>query len=200
MGNKKRKCRECKEFVIASEGVKFPVGFFCTYEHAMWFAESKTSKAKLAAAKKLTKEKDKAARVQHKKDKESIKPKAKWLAELQSLVNKYVRLRDVKDGCISCNKDEFWTGQWHASHLHSRGHSSRLRFNLWNIHKSCSVCNSHLSGNIGEYTPRLIEKIGQERYDWLTANKSKPTSYEIEYIKRAIKITRKAIKREERKW
>jgi hypothetical protein len=56
-----------------------------------------------------------------------------------------------------------------------------------------------LSGNIGEYTPRLIEKIGQDNYDWLDAHKSNVKSYDIEWIKRAIKICRKAVKREESK-
>ena len=188
MGNSRKVCKFCKAYTKVDTGVQHPVGYFCSQEHAIkWMFEKRNKSAKLVAKK------------QHKADKERIKPKAKWLAELQTLVNKYVRLRDAGDGCISCDKPASWGGQWHASHYHSRGHSSQLRFNLWNIHKGCSVCNSHLSGNIGQYTPRLIEKIGQEKVCWMEANKSQPKSYEIEYIKRAIKIARKAIKREERK-
>ena len=82
-------------------------------------------------------------------------------------VNRYVRLRDAADGCISCDKSASWDGQWHASHFRSVGAASGLRFNLWNIHKACSVCNNHLSGNIRAYTPRLLAKIGQEKFDWL---------------------------------
>ena len=188
MANKRKQCKFCKEYTEVDTGVQVPIGYFCMHKHAIAFANMKQNKAK-----------QKAARVQHKADKERIKPRAKWLAELQALVNKYVRLRDRAHGCISCDKPASWSGQWHASHLHSRAHSANLRFNLWNIHKGCSVCNSHLSGNIGQYTPRLIEKIGQEKVCWMEANKSQPKSYEIEYIKRAIKIARKAIKREERK-
>ena len=188
MANKKKCCKTCKEFVQVELGVQVPGGFFCTIQHALEFANKKVSSAKL-----------RAKRVQHRADKERIKTKAEWLSDLQKLVNKYVRLRDIQDGCISCHMDKDYNGMWHASHYYSRGHSSALRFNLWNLHKSCAQCNMSKSGNIGEYTPRLIEKIGQVKYDWLTANKSKPTSYEIEYIKRAIKVARKAIKREERK-
>lgn len=126
-----------------------------------------------------------------------VKTKAKWLAELQAVFNRYVRLRDAHLGCISCGKPKDWQGQWHASHYYSRGHSSALRFNLWNVHKSCSVCNSHLSGNIGEYTPAIIEKVGQIRFDYLLRHKSDVTSFDIEWIKRAIKITKKAIKLKE---
>ena len=70
---------------------------------------------------------------------------------------------------------------------------------MWNVHKQCSVCNNHLSGNIGEYTPRLIEKIGQEKFDRLLRHKYETKSFDIEWIKRAIKICRKAVKREIRK-
>ena len=188
MSNRKKKCKMCKEYPIAEEGLQTPAGFFCDHLHAMAWVNRKQNQAR-----------QKAVKAQHKADKERIKPKSKWLAELQALVNKYVRLRDAGEGCISCDKPSSWAGQWHASHYHSRGHSSQLRFNFWNIHKGCSVCNSHLSGNIGQYTPRLIEKIGQTKVDWMEANKSQPKSYDVEWIKRAIKVTRKGIKREERK-
>ena len=188
MGNRKKKCKFCKEYTEVDTGVQVPIGYFCMHKHAIAFANMKQNKAR-----------QKAAKIQHKADKERIKPKSKWLAELQALVNKYVRLRDAAQGCISCDKPSSWDGQWHASHYHSRGHSSQLRFNLWNIHKGCSVCNSHLSGNIGQYTPRLIEKIGQEKVDWMEANKSQPKAYDVEWIKRAIRIARKGIKREEMK-
>ena len=94
---------------------------------------------------------------------QDTKNKLKSLTELandaQIYVNKYCRLRDDKLGCISCDKPATWNGQWHASHYKSRGANTALRFNLWNIHKSCSVCNNYLSGSIGTYRPRLIEKI-----------------------------------------
>lgn len=189
MANSKRKCKWCKKYV--TEFVTVPAGTFCTIDHALEFANKKTRLRSDKAAK--------AARSQHRKDKERVKSKAKWLAELQTVFNKYIRLRDRNDGCISCDKPSTWQGQWHCSHYYSRGASSSLRFNLHNCHKSCSVCNSHLSGNIGEYTPRLIEKIGQDNYDWLEAHKSNVKSYDIEWIKRAIKICRKAVKREESK-
>jgi len=128
-----------------------------------------------------------------------VKTKSEWLSELQVVFNKYIRLRDSNLGCISCDKASSWSGQWHASHYYSRGHSSFLRFNLWNVHKSCSVCNTHLSGNIGEYTPAIIKKIGQDRFDYLLSHKADIASFDIEWIERAIKITKKAIKRKEKK-
>ena len=188
MANSKLKCRECGERRPREDVIRVPLGVFCDFSCATKHGQSK-AKVK----------RDKAVRVKHKEDKERIKPKSKWLTELQALVNKYVRLRDAKDGCISCDKPASWKGQWHASHYYSRGHSSALRFNLWNNHKACSVCNNHLSGNIGQYTPRIIDKIGQDRYDWLKAHKSDVRPYDVEWIKRAIRIARKAVKRLEKK-
>jgi len=69
-----------------------------------------------------------------------------------------------------------------------------LRFNLWNMHKQCSVCNNHLSGNIGEYTKGIMYKIGVDRFDYLETHKSDVKSYDIEWIKRAIKIAKRKVK------
>lgn len=198
----KLKCKQCKKYEYKDTCVETNVGNFCGTGCATTWAEAKRDrdrKKRIAKLNKEVKENEKAVRRSHRADKERIKKLSTWLGELQSMVNKYVRLRDAKDGCISCDKPSTWGGQWHASHYYSRGHSSSLRFNLWNIHKSCSACNAHLSGNIGQYTPRLIEKIGQRRFDYLIEHKSEPVKYDIEYIKRAKAICAKAIKRLERR-
>ena len=164
--------------------MRLPSGYFHNMDCAIQYANNKKKKPS-----------KKSIAAKRKAEKESIKTKAQWLSQLQSLVNQYIRLKDAKDGCISCDKPSTWGGQYHAGHFFSRGHSSALRFNLWNIHKQCSVCNNHLSGNIGKYTPRLIDKIGQERFDYLETHSGDVSRYEVEWIKRAIKITRKALKR-----
>jgi hypothetical protein len=190
MGVAKKKCKCHGEFQLSESLIKTPKGLFCSYDLAIKWAHEQTSK-------RISREKvkdNKAFNKETKRLKASIKPKSKWLAELQAVVNQYVRLRDINDGCISCDKPSNWHGQFHCGHYYSRGHSSSLRFNLWNMHKQCSVCNNHLSGNIGEYTPRLIEKIGVDRFNYLEAHKSDVKSYDIEWIKRAIKLTKKRIK------
>lgn len=192
---KNKTCKFCKESKPKEEMIVVNMTNFCNHSCAAKHGiKLSTASKKCQLAKK-----EKADRKVLKERKEAIKPKAKWLSELQAVFNKYVRLRDINDGCISCDKTKDWLGQWHASHYFSRGHSSALRFNLHNVHKSCSVCNSHLSGNIGQYTPRIIEKIGQERFDLLVTHKSDIAIYDIAWIKRAIKITKKAIKRLEKR-
>lgn len=130
---------------------------------------------------------------------EAAKPRAKWLAEAQAVVNRYVRMRDRSLPCCSCDRPASWDGQWHASHFRSVGAASGLRFNLWNIHKGCSICNNHLSGNISGYRPRLIERIGLERLEWLESQ-NHLVRHDIEYLKRFKAVMGKRLKRLEKRY
>ena len=140
----------------------------------------------------------KAERASIKARKEAIKPRAKWLAECQAIVNKIVRLRDANQGCCSCDRPSTWDGQWHASHLRSVGAASAVRFHLWNIHKACSICNNHLSGNLAEYLPRIRARIGNAKVDWLYAQNHLAT-YELDYLKRFKAVMGKKLKRMEKR-
>lgn len=125
---------------------------------------------------------------------EKLKSRADYMREAQREVNAYVRLRDAHLGCVSCDKPATWQGQWHASHLRSVGAAPHLRFNLWNIHKSCSVCNNHLSGNILGYKPELIRRIGEQRVHWLESCQV-IARHDIEYIKRIKRVFAKKRRR-----
>ena len=186
--NSKKKCRYCKTYAPVAQGKIVPLGFFCSVDCA---AEHGRQGAKKAAQKQFKKE--------LKQYREKSKTLSQWLNELQALVNKYVRLRDINDGCISCDKDANWQGQWHASHYHPRGRAGAIRFNLWNLHKACSICNNHLSGNLTAYRPRLEQKIGPERLAWIDKHQYDIARYDVEYIKKAIRVAKKAVKRIERR-
>lgn len=140
----------------------------------------------------------KAERADTKRRKEAAKRRSQWLEEAQAVVNRYVRLRDAKLGCVSCDKPATWGGQWHASHFRSVGDASAVRFNLWNIHKACSVCNNWKSGNLSEYEPRLRQRIGNEKVDWLRTQ-NQLADFHIEYLKRLKAVFAKRVKRMEKK-
>lgn len=111
----------------------------------------------------------------------------------QTAFNQFIRFRDRGDGCISCDKPSTWGGQWHASHFRTIGARPGLRFDEDNCHKSCSVCNNHLSGNLANYREALIKKIGPERLERLeTFNKTK--RYTAEDYQRIAKEYRKKLK------
>lgn len=146
---------------------------------------------------RLVKEQKKAEAVQTRERKAALKPRQKWLAECQAIVNKIVRLRDADKPCCSCDRPASWDGQWHASHYRSVGAASAVRFNLWNIHKGCSICNNHLSGNIAAYTPRLIERIGTEKHEWLM-NQNQLVRHDIPYLEKFKRVMGKRLKRMEK--
>lgn len=109
---------------------------------------------------------------QYRADKKRMKSRADWLKEAQAAVNRYVRLRDAGQPCISCGtmKPDI---QYAAGHYRTVKAASHLRFNPDNIHKQCNFyCNSSLSGNIAEYRPRLIARIGLERVEALECDNS----------------------------
>jgi len=139
----------------------------------------------------------KAEAVQTRERKAALKPRQKWLAECQAIVNKIVRLRDADKPCCSCDRPASWDGQWHASHYRSVGAASAVRFNLWNIHKGCSICNNHLSGNIAAYTPRLIERIGTEKHAWLMSQ-NQLVRHDIPYLEKFKRVMGKRLKRMEK--
>jgi hypothetical protein len=130
--------------------------------------------------------------------KEALKSRGDHANEAQAAINRYVRLRDAHLGCISCDKPASWGGQWHCSHFRSVGAAAHLRFNLWNMNKSCSQCNTYLSGNIMVYRPRLVEKIGAEKVEWLECNQDL-VRHEVPYLKRLkLVFTKKANRLEKR--
>lgn len=172
---KAKRCKSCRSEFIPSRPLQSACGVPC--------AIALTN----AGKEKARKAKEAKERAEHRVSKEKLKPKAKWLKEAEQAVNKYVRLRDAHLGCVSCDKPSTWQGQWHASHLRSVGSASSIRFNLWNIHKACSVCNVHLSANLSEYLPRVRQKIGDAKVDWLYTQ-NQPASYSIEYLSRVKKI------------
>lgn len=130
---------------------------------------------------------EKAGRKALREGRERLKSKADYMREAQVVFNQYVRIRDAGLPCISCGKPDNGKHQRHASHFKSVGSNSALRYHLWNVHASCSKCNAWLSGNIGEYLPRLIEKIGSEKVEWLNAQKQ-PARYDAAYLKRLKKV------------
>jgi len=91
----------------------------------------------------------------------------------QEIFNKYIRLRDSDDGCISCRKPKDWVGQWHAGHYLTVGANPELRFNEDNCHKQCGQCNFFKSANLTMYRIKLKKKIGIERLEALEV-KGKP--------------------------
>jgi len=134
-----------------------------------------------------------ADRVKH----EKLKTKSEWTKEAQIEFNKYVRLRDMGKGCISCGSavgNGSPGGDGDAGHFRSRGSAPHLRFDERNCNLQCKRCNRYLSGNISDYRIGLIQRIGLQAVEQLEADQS-PKHYSIDDLK-AIKVKYKALARE----
>lgn len=114
------------------------------------------------------------------KRKEAIKSRSDWLREAQTAFNAFIRARDAHLPCISCGRDN--DCKINAGHYLSVGSHPELRFSEDNCHKQCEHCNTYKSGNQAAYRPRLIERIGAERVEWLEGH-HEATKYTVEQIK-----------------
>lgn len=122
----------------------------------------------------------KRERQELRKAKERLKTRQDWIRDAQRWFNKWVRLRDECETCISCNRDH--RGQYHAGHYRTTGACPELRFEPLNVHKQCSACNNHLSGNIVEYRINLVKKLGAETVEWLEGP-HEPKKWTIEELR-----------------
>lgn len=175
---------------------KIPICKVCGNEYEKFNSTQKVCGPKCAlecgrtASQKAAK---KRLRKETKEGREKLKTRSDHAKDTQTDCNKYIRLRDKDDGCISCDKPAGWNGQWHASHYRSSGNCSPLRFHPMNIHKACSECNNFKSGNLSEYRISLIKKIGLENVEWLESQ-NRAYTWEIDDLKEIRKYYKEKIK------
>jgi hypothetical protein len=84
----------------------------------------------------------------------------------KTLVHEFIRERDKGKPCISCSGS--WNKDFQAGHYYSASSFITLKYNFDNIHGQCQGCNLFAEGNFENYTLRLPERIGQDRFDELT--------------------------------
>ena len=181
---KQHKCKECGAYYIKKQSTQQVCSMKCAIAYSKRKAEEK--RKKLEKADRL----EASRRMRERKEK--LKSRSDWLKDLQRVFNEFIRLRDADLPCISCGR--YHQGQYHAGHYRSVGACPELRFNEDNVHKQCSACNSHLSGNILEYRLGLIEKIGLERVEFLERKDHPPLKLSVEEIKELIKVYRAKVR------
>ena len=190
---KQKTCKQCRIRFVPSRPMQVCCSLDCAVDYGRKLTAIKAAK-KALAERMAAQESRKTIRLKL----ESLKPLSQLAKDAEYWVNRYVRLRDFDKGCISCDRPATWNGQWHASHFKSVGANSALRFHLWNIHRACSICNNHLSGNIGEYARRLPERIGQQRFDYIQSH-PRERKYTREYLVRLKAVAMRACKRLEKR-
>jgi hypothetical protein len=109
----------------------------------------------------------------------------------QIIFNKYIRLRDKGQVCISCQKKPL---KENAGHYFNANNHWNVRFNELNVHLQCEHCNTYLSGNLIEYRKGLINKIGEEQLTLLESEGHKTRKFTKDELKEIINIYKKKIK------
>lgn len=142
---------------------------------------------------RLAKKRERESRKQIRESKERLMTRSDWLKKAQAAFNRYIRLRDYDQPCISCGRYD--VVQWHAGHYRSVKSAPELRYNEANAHRQCSQCNDRLSGNLVEYRKGLIDRIGIEAVEDLERERppAKWTIQEIREIESKYKKLAKAL-------
>jgi hypothetical protein len=109
----------------------------------------------------------------------------------QQVFNKYIRLRDVGNVCISCQKKPL---KENAGHFYNANNHWSVRFDERNVHLQCEHCNTFLSGNLIYYRENLLKKIGIEEFENLSAEAMKTRKFTIEELKEIIATYKKKCK------
>lgn len=120
-------------------------------------------------------------------EKEKLKKYSKRVSEAKVIFQKYIRLRDANQPCISCGT--YVCDEWAGGHFYPAGHYSGLIFDERNCHKQCNqYCNKHLNGNPHGYRKGLIQRFGNDYVkqldeDAILQRKRKYTDLELLEIK-----------------
>lgn len=177
---KQHKCKVCGDYYVKFQSTQQ----VCSVQCAMVMGKRKSEEARKKQAK--------ADRLLQRQKLQALKSRSDWLKDLQKVFNQFIRLRDKDLPCISCGR--YHQGQWHAGHYRSRGAYPELRFDEQNVHKQCSVCNNHKSGNTTEYRINLVRKIGEKEVERLEMANHPPLKLTVDEIKALIKVYKAKVK------
>lgn len=192
MGDKKqlkqKRCRQCKELFTPWNSLHV----CCTPSCAIDYTQEKREQQLRRDIERA----EKVDRKERRERKQALKSRSDWLREAQTVFNRYIRLRDEKQGCISCDEnivEQARGGNYDAGHYRSRGSAPELRFCEDNCFKQCKKCNRQLSGNVVEMRKGILKRIGEDRLA-IVEGHHEPKKYTIDDIKQIKQTYQKKIK------
>ncbi|WP_431129656.1 recombination protein NinG [Flagellimonas flava] len=98
-------------------------------------------------------------RKKKKEEREKLKSIARLVQETRVPFQKWIKLRDANDACISCGTTT--AKIWHAGHYFKAELFTGLIFHEMNVNKQCEKCNTFLDGNESGYRKGLVKKYGE---------------------------------------
>lgn len=182
---KSHKCKVCGTYYVKSQSLQKVCGVNC----AIKLSQQQSRKAREQIERK--------ERIKTRKRMTALKEKNKThnelIKEAQSAVNRYIRLRDRNQCCISCGMplvSEQLGGGFDAGHYRSRGSAPHLRFYTLNIFGQCKKCNRYLGGNYHQFRLGLIDRLGIEKVEQIEAD-NRSRHYSDEDLRRIKQIFNK---------
>ena len=167
------RCKNCKN---KFEAVRFNQKFCLDAECVRVWVESEKTKQW----------KEKKQKMQQ--DLETVQD---YIKMAQIIFNKFIRLRDKGQVCISCQKPAL---KENAGHFFNANNHWNVRFNENNVHLQCEHCNTYLSGNLLEYRTNLINKIGNSEFFILEAEARKTRKFTKDELKEIITEYKQKVK------
>lgn len=129
---------------------------------------------------------------------EKMKPRAKWLAECQAIVNRYVRLTALSrgEGCYTCGATpaQKFGGTYDAGHFRSVGSAPHIRFFLPQIKMQCIPCNRHKGGMALAFRRNLVRDHGEAWVESLEALQH-IAKFDVDYLRRFKAVMGKRLRR-----
>jgi hypothetical protein len=140
---KQKKCKVCQEFFTPIQFAQTACGYKCAIIHSK----------NLKLQKEL-----KDWKVEKAILKDKLKTLGQYEAEAKKSFQKWIRMRDDKQPCISCGIEQ--TDLWDGGHYKKAEIYSGVIFDENNCHKQCRKCNRFLNGNELNYRQGLIQRYG----------------------------------------
>lgn len=158
---KLKPCKECKT-PFPPYGMQKVCSIKCAIQYA-----NKQESAKKKTLDRIAAKAAKEQKAKERKQKADFRlTDTTWLkAKAQEYCNRYIRLRDEQNGCISCGT--MADIKYDAGHFIPAGRCIPLRYNELNIHRQCTRCNTYMGGNPTPYEAALRIKLGDEVVEWL---------------------------------
>ena len=161
------KCKFCKKDFTQFNSTISVCGYQCAIEWGKLHPKKTSIKRVNSEIKSIAKQK--------------LKTQAQLRNPIKLHFQKWCRLRDEKEPCISCGTTE---AKWDGGHYLKAEIYSGVIFDERNVNKQCSYCNQYLDGNTAAYRQGLIKKIGLDQVILLEelANETRTKKWTIEEL------------------
>lgn len=181
---KLKKCKVCRSEFTPTKPIQTVCGLQCALS-LVSLIKAKRERQQASNDRKETKAKL-----------ERLKSRAEWAKEAQIEVNRYVRLRDMNKGCITCGAkpEQKAGGTMDAGHFRSVGSAPHLRFLTSQIAAQCVTCNRHKGGRALDFRRALVEMRGVAWVEQLESMQG-TAKFDIDYLKRIKTIFAKKARR-----